>query len=37
MQDRFAVRGPAHLLGWSRFLALLVCLCLLWSQAQADD
>lgn len=37
MQKHPVVRGPAQLLGWSRFLALLFCMSLSWSPVQADE
>lgn len=37
MQGYFVTRRPARLSGWSRFLALLICLCLPWSAVQANE
>jgi len=37
MQECIAVCGPAHLLGWSRILVLLICWCVLSSPSQADE
>jgi len=37
MQECFAVRGPAHLLGWSRILVLIICWCVFSSPSQADE
>jgi hypothetical protein len=37
MQERYANCGPAHLLGWSRFLALLICFGMPWLPVRADE